>query len=244
MKTELKLQYEVCESEENGNGVPVIIVAAGNSTRMGENKQFMEISGVPAIVRTLMAFENSSVISRIILVVRAEDIIAFGTLAEKYNISKLNDIVCGGCCRQESVLKGFERLAEKEKNVLIHDGARPLVSGEIIVSVSKALEKHSAAACGVRVKDTLKLVDQNNNIVKTVDRSSLFAVQTPQGVRKDDYLNAVKSIENIESVTDDMSVMEVAGYDCFMVEGSYKNIKITTPEDIPLAENFLKEETI
>lgn len=242
MKTELKLQYQVCETKENDNTMPVIIVAAGNSTRMGANKQFMEIMGVPVIARTLMTFQNSPHISRIILVVKADDIFEFSVLADKYGISKLTDVVCGGANRQESVLKGFERLAFEETNVLIHDGARPLVSEEIISSVAKALEKYSAAACGVRVKDTLKQVDGDGNIIKTVDRSSVFAVQTPQGVRKDEYLNAVKGIENIETVTDDMSVMESAGYTCFMVEGSYKNIKITTPEDIPLAESFLKEE--
>lgn len=242
MKTKLKLQYEVCENTEAPDTVPAIIVAAGNSTRMGANKQLMEIMGIPVIARTLMAFQNSSSIGRIILVAKAEDIFVFQMLAEKYRISKVSDIVCGGKCRAESVLKGFERLEDKEKNVLIHDGARPLISEEIIASVAKALESYPAAACGVRVKDTLKEVAENRNIIKTVDRSSLFAVQTPQGVRKEDYLKAVKNLENIETVTDDMSVMELAGYTCLMVEGSYKNIKITTPEDIQLAENFLSVE--
>ena len=241
MQTELKLQYQICE-DEDFKKLPVIIVAAGNSTRMGANKQFMEIMGIPVIARTLLAFQNSPIINRIILVAKADDIFELGVLAKKYGISKLGDIVCGGNCRQESVLKGFEKLCSDENLVLIHDGARPLVSAEIISSVALALEKYDASACGVRVKDTLKTVDNNGNIVATVDRSSLFAVQTPQGVRKTEYLKAVKNIENIESITDDMSVMENSGYKCLMVEGSYKNIKITTKEDIPLAENYLKEE--
>ena len=239
MKTELKLQYEINESEIKA--IPVIIVAAGNSTRMGANKQFMEIMGIPVIARTLMAFENSPSISRIILVAKADDIFELQRLKTKYCISKVSDIVCGGSCRQESVLNGFQRLSADEDKVLIHDGARPLVKEEIIASVAKAMNTYSAAACGVRVKDTLKRVDSDGKILKTIDRSSVFAVQTPQGVKKDEYLSAVKNAD-ISVVTDDMSIMELAGYTCFMTEGSYKNIKITTPEDIVLAENFLKEE--
>lgn len=239
MKTELKLQYKINESETKA--IPVIIVAAGNSTRMGANKQFMEIMGVPVIARTLMAFENSPSVSRIILVAKADDIFELQRLKTKYCISKVGDIVCGGSCRQESVLNGFQRLSADEKEVLIHDGARPLVTDEIIVSVAKALNGYSAAACGVRVKDTLKQVDESGKIIKTVDRNSVFAVQTPQGVKKEEYLTAVKNVD-LSAVTDDMSIMELAGYTCFMTEGSYKNIKITTPEDIVFAENFLKEE--
>lgn len=240
MKTEFKLQLDICNENDDIKKIPCIIVAAGNSTRMGENKQFMNILGVPVIARTLMTFENSPCISRIILVLKAEDIAKTQILAEKYNISKLTDVVFGGENRQESVLKGFERLSAEETDVLIHDGARPLVKEETIVSVATALEKYSAVCCGVRVKDTLKQVDLNMNIEKTVDRSSIFAVQTPQGVKKDHYLDAVGRIGDLNSVTDDMSVMESAGYKCFMVEGSYDNIKITTLEDIPLAENYLE----
>ncbi len=243
MKTELKLEYDFCGCEQEG--IPAIIVAAGNSSRMnGTNKQLIELLGVPVIVRTLLAFEKSPVISRIILVVRDQDVYSLQLLAEKYNISKLSDIVCGGDCRLASVLKGFERLCENEQKVLIHDGARPLVSQRIICEVAKALETATAAVCGVKVKDTLKRVDQNGNIIKTVDRESLFAVQTPQGVRKNEFLNAAKEVSNMNSITDDMAVMESAGHSCIMIEGSYQNIKITTREDIPLAEIFLKENTL
>ncbi|MBR4123822.1 MAG: 2-C-methyl-D-erythritol 4-phosphate cytidylyltransferase [Clostridia bacterium] len=242
MQTETKLCYEAYENDQNA--IPVIIVAAGNSTRMGQNKQFMEILGLPVIVRTLMAFQKSKVVSRIILVVKAEDIFTFQLLAEKYGISKVSDIVCGGENRQQSVLNGFARLSQNENEVLIHDGARPLVSEKTICSVAEALKNCSAATCGVRVKDTIKQTDKNGKILKTVDRSCLFSVQTPQAVRKADYLSAVEKIGDISSFTDDTSIMEAAGYDCFMVEGDYKNIKITTREDIPLAENFLKEEEI
>ncbi len=239
IETKLKIEFTV---KDNVSGIPVIIVAAGSSTRMGTNKQFLEIAGIPVIARTLQAFQNCEVVSRIILVTRAEDIFSLQSLGSVYGISKLSDIVCGGNSRQESVLKGFERLAKDEKNVLVHDGARPLVSDKVITSVAAALENHSAVTCAVKVKDTIKQIDENGKVIKTLIRDSLVAVQTPQGVRKDEYLNAVEKAEDVSVFTDDMSVMESAGFDVFTVEGDYKNIKITTPEDIPAAVGFLEVE--
>ncbi len=240
-KTELKLSYEVCERCETG--VPVIIVAAGSSTRMqGINKQFLEIHGIPVIARTLLAFENCKAVKNIILVVRDEDIFALQLLAEKYMITKLSDIVCGGKTRQESVLKGFSRLGEEESLVLIHDGARPFVNERIINDTISALEKHSAVTCAVKVKDTIKQIDQNGCVIKTLERGSLVAVQTPQGVRINDYMTAVEKVGNVTAFTDDTSIMETAGYTVAIVNGDYNNIKITTPEDIAIAEGIIKSE--
>lgn len=237
--TELKLSYDICAPQQNG--LPVIIVAAGSSSRMGgQNKQFLELGGIPVIARTLLAFENSDVIKNIILVVRAEDVFSLQMLAEKYGISKLSDIVCGAGSRQESVLKGFARLSKEETAVLIHDGARPLVTKEIISSVAAALENHSAVTCAVKVKDTIKEIDKDGKVTKTLNRENLVAVQTPQGVNTENYLAAIEKLGDIKNFTDDTSIMEAAGYDVFTVEGSYKNIKITTPEDIPAAESFLE----
>lgn len=236
-KTELKLEYEICTPDENS--LPAIIVAAGSSARMGKNKLFLELGGIPVIAKTLLAFENCSAVSRIILVVRAEDVFALQMLAERYAISKLSDIVCGGNTRQESVLKGFSRLSACEQAVLIHDGARPLVSGEIICAVANALDTCSAVTCAVKVKDTVKQVDGNGFVVKTLERDSLIAVQTPQGVKVADYTAAVNQVGDVSRYTDDMSVMEAAGFKVKTVEGSYTNIKITTPEDISAAESFL-----
>lgn len=237
-KTELKLDYSLCEEQKNG--LPVIIVAAGSSTRMGQNKQLLELNGIPVIARTLLQFENCPKIKNIILVVRTEDIFTLQLLAEKYGISKVSDIVCGGESRQESVLKGFARLDKSDKSVLIHDGARPLVTDSIICSVADALDRHIAVTCAVKVKDTVKQVDENGRVIKTLDRSSLVAVQTPQGVRVEEYLEAVQKAKDISSFTDDTSLMEAAGFEVYAVEGSYKNIKITTPEDIPAAESYLE----
>ena len=241
-KTELKLSYNIVESE-NIVGIPAIIVAAGNSTRMnGINKQFLSIGEIPVIVRTLLAFEKSEYISRIILVTREEDIFSLQLLAEKYSVSKLTDIVAGGSCRQESVLNGLNRLTADEKDVLIQDGARPFVTNTIIENVAEGLKTYSAVTCGVKVKDTVKLINQNGEVEKTLNRDSLFAVQTPQGVRVDEYRNALGKLSDLSLFTDDTSIMENAGYTVKCVEGSYTNIKITTPEDIAVAEAILREE--
>lgn len=238
-KTELKLQYNICE--ENRSGIPVIVVAAGASSRMkGTNKQLLNLGGIPVLIRTLRAFENSKDISNIILVVRDEDLFEIQMLAHKYMITKISDIVCGGKTRQESVLNGFSRLKSDDTAVLIHDGARPLVDSKIINSVVTALNKCPAVTCAVKVKDTVKEIDQNGKVVKTLKRENLVSVQTPQGVSVKEYLQAAENV-NVAEFTDDTSIMEAAGYDAFVVEGSYKNIKITTKEDIALAEGFLSE---
>ena len=236
-KTEFELKYELCKNDTEG--MPVIVVAAGSSSRMqGTNKQFLELGGIPVIIKTLMRFEKSPEIKNIILVVRDEDLFNMQLLTEKYQITKLTDIVCGGKTRQESVLKGFNRVSEDDECVLIHDGARPLVDERIISDVAQALKKHSAVTCAVKVKDTVKQIDQNGKVVKTLDRDALVAVQTPQGVNVADYLTAVNKAGDVSIFTDDTSLMEAAGFEVYTVEGSYKNIKITTPEDIEVARAF------
>lgn len=239
-KTELKLEYEVCVNQNSG--IPVIVVAAGASSRMkGTNKQLAILGGIPVIIRTLREFENSEDISNIILVVRDEDLFEIQMLTHKYMITKISDIVCGGASRQDSVLKGFSRLKKTDKAVLIHDGARPFVNGKIINSVVTALNEYSAVTCAVKVKDTIKEIDNNGKVIKTLKRDDLVSVQTPQGVNVEKYLSAAEKV-NVADFTDDTSIMEAAGWDVFVVEGSYKNIKITTKEDIACAEGFLSEE--
>ena len=240
MKTETVLKYEVSEIPENG--IPAIIVAAGSFTRMeGVNKQLAEISGIPVIIRTLMAFENSSLVSSIILVVRADDVFSMQLLTEKYGITKLTDIVCGGNCRQESVVKGLSRVSATAEKVLIHDGARPLVDGDTIARVAKGLDSFSAVTCAVPIVDTVKRVDTNGQVLETLNRDGLVSVQTPQGVRVTDYKSALEKAEDLSAFTDDMSIMEKAGFKVLTVMGSRDNIKITTKRDISFAESLLEE---
>ncbi len=235
-ETKLELDYEIIE--EN-NRIPVIIVAAGNSSRMGKNKLYIEISGIPVIARTLLNFERSNSISRIILVTKPEEIVNLQLICEKYGISKLSDIAEGGNTRQESVLKGFERLGGDEDRVLIHDGARPLTPDKVISDVADKLNTVSAVTCAVKVKDTVKEITAEGKVIKTLNRDSLVAVQTPQGVRVKDYLDAVSSVGDVSVFTDDTSLMESAGYDVYITEGDYTNIKVTTPEDISAAESYI-----
>lgn len=240
-KTELKLEFEVVNTENTG--IPVIIVAAGGSTRMrGINKQFLTLKDIPVIVRTLLAFEKSKYISRIILVAREEDIFSLQLLAEEYSVSKLTDIVTGGNSRQQSVLNGFARLNDNEVSVLIQDGARPFATEEIIGNVVGALESFLAVTCGVKVKDTIKRISADGIAEETLNRDELFAVQTPQGVNIAEYKKAVSNISDLSLFTDDTSIMESAGHRVKCVEGSYNNIKITTTEDIAVAESYLEQE--
>ena len=240
MKTETVLKYEVSEIPKDG--IPAIIVAAGSFTRMeGVNKQLAEISGIPVIIRTLMAFEKSNLVSSIIFVVRADDVFSMQLLTEKYGITKLTDIVCGGNCRQESVVKGLSRVSIGAEKVLIHDGARPLVDGDIIERVAKGLESFSAVTCAVPIVDTVKRIDSEGQVTETLNRDGLVSVQTPQGVRVADYKSALQKAEDLSAFTDDTSIMENAGFKVLTVMGSRDNIKITTKRDISFAESLLED---
>lgn len=223
--------------------VPVIIAAAGLSSRMrGVRKQFLEIAGVPVLARTLLAFERSRDISRIIVAAREEDIPEIQLLADKYMIKKLTDIVPGGQSRQHSVQNALGRLTAGETRLLIHDGARPLVPESVIYNVAAALRKHDAVTCGVKVKDTVKSVDKEGKVKSTLNREELVLVQTPQGVNVSVYKKAVEAAGDLSLFTDDMSIMESAGCDVFVVPGSYRNIKITTPDDVAAAAGLLNSE--
>ncbi|MGI6280428.1 MAG: IspD/TarI family cytidylyltransferase, partial [Acutalibacteraceae bacterium] len=219
--SEKVLKYEVCNP--SSESMPVIIVAAGNSTRMGGvNKQLACIAGVPVIIRTMLAFENCDAVSNIILVTRTEDLFEMQMLSEKYRITKLSDIVCGAATRQQSVEKGLSRVKATEKKILIHDGARPLVDKTIIESVAGALKTHVAVTCAVKIKDTVKQVDESGKVIKTLPRESLVAVQTPQGVSLDEYRQAIGSAGGASQFTDDAALMEAAGFEVYTVPGSYR----------------------
>lgn len=236
-KTELKLQFEVLRTENKG--IPVIVVAGGSSTRMGQNKQLINVCGLPVLVRTLKAFQQCDGVSNIILVASSETLLEYQNLCEKYMLSKVSDVVEGGKNRQESVLCGIRCLKESDELVLIHDGARPLVTDDVINRVIDGLKTHLAVTPVVKVKDTIKQIDENGEVIKTVCRDDLVQVQTPQGVNVKKYLNALKD-KDLSQFTDDVSIFEAAGERVLTVLGDYKNIKITTPDDVITAEAFLK----
>lgn len=238
LKVKIEFSYEPCAPE---TAFPVIVAAAGNSSRMrGTDKLFMPLCGMPVIARTLCALNKSRFVSRIILVTRSEQLLKMQQLTSEYELDKLTDITEGGSDRHGSVLKGIERLRPDEKKVLIHDGARPLVDDFVIGNVAQALEEHNAVICGVPVSDTVKRVGENGCVSETVDRNGLYLVQTPQGIDVAEYLSLCNCLKNAADYTDDAGIFEACGRSVTVVKGSRENIKITTPEDAETAELLLR----
>ncbi|MFT8314823.1 MAG: 2-C-methyl-D-erythritol 4-phosphate cytidylyltransferase [Clostridium sp.] len=221
-----------------------IIVAAGKGTRMGKgiNKLFLKIKDKPLLAYTLEAFEKNKYIDSIILVSAKNEVeYCRSEIVLKYSISKVKKIVCGGENRQQSVLNGLKATKECDI-VLIHDGARPFVSHKIICDGIKYASIYGACACGVKPKDTIKVKNDVGFSDYTLDRNKLFCVQTPQSFKRDIIINAHKDIINKDiSVTDDTMVVEICGYNVFLYEGSYTNIKMTTPDDLLLGERILRD---
>ena len=225
------------------NKITAIILAAGKGSRMNSDtkKQFMEIGGKPILWYSLFAFEKYGV-DQIILVTGAEDIeYCKKEIVEKYGFKKVTDIVAGGKERYQSVYNGLKKVTGNI--VMIHDGARPLVSGDVIDRCVKGTIKYGACVAGVPVKDTIKIVDQNNIVTDTPDRSSLWITQTPQSFAYELVKKAYDIMQNGEAydITDDAMVVErFTDYKVRFVKGDYANIKVTTPEDISIVETLLK----
>ena len=220
-----------------------VILCAGASTRFSsdESKQLAMVNDVPVIIRTVTAFERCDSIGEIVLVVRKEDVDDYKELVCKHGIKKVRSIVVGGETRQSSALRGYKHISEKSKYVAIHDGARCLVTPEIIETVIKEADKHKAATAATKVTDTVKLADNNGFISKTVDRNFIWNVQTPQVFEVKMYkVCAYNAKENGIEATDDCMLAERAGFKVKLVETGKDNIKITVKDDIKLAEHILK----
>ncbi|MFC7394820.1 2-C-methyl-D-erythritol 4-phosphate cytidylyltransferase [Scopulibacillus cellulosilyticus] len=218
----------------------VVILAAGQGKRMGagKNKMLLNVLDAPVVIHTLRTFEQDTACSGITLVINQAEKDVFQDLLKKFHIKKVNQIVNGGKERQDSVFLGLKAVSE-EGIVLIHDGARPFVKKEQIAKVVQAADLTGAAVLAVPVKDTIKKVI-NNKVKETIDRSSLWAVQTPQAFRLSLILKAHEYGRSINAeVTDDASLIELIGRDVAVVQGDYRNIKITTPEDLLVAEQYL-----
>lgn len=237
-----QFELEFKEVKTDDTALPAVLVAAGNSSRMkGKDKQELLLLGIPVLARTLKAFEQSEKISKIVVVTREEKIEGIYSLAKKYGITKLEAVIKGGACREESVKNGLSFLADKHNKALVHDGARPLVSMDTISRVADALIEEDCVVCGIKVKDTVKKVNAEGYASKTLNREELISVQTPQGVNIEKFLKATEEKE-LDKFTDDASVLEDIGVRVKIVEGDQKNIKITTPDDVALAESYLRGE--
>ena len=217
-----------------------VIVAAGTASRMGGiDKVMAPLQGEPMIVRTVRTFQNCDAISEIVIVTREDLILPITDLCRE--MPKVKAVVCGGKSRQESVGRGLNALSDKVKLAAIHDGARPLITWQVIDRAVRAANTYGAAAPAIPVKDTIKVVE--GRVVKnTPDRATLFAVQTPQVFDFDLLRGALKKAElDGAAVTDDCSAVERMGMSVKIVEGDERNIKVTTPMDLKIAEILLEE---
>lgn len=219
----------------------VIIVCAGNSTRMnGVNKILLPLGNCKVIGNTMKAFQECESVKEIIIVARKQDIPEIQEEADKLGISKLVNCVEGGNTRQQSVINGIRSISKDTKMVAIHDGARPLVKPEFIETAIKDARVFGGAALGVPVKDTIKLVE-DGLIVDTPQRSKLYITQTPQVFKRHVYFEGIDfALEHDLDFTDDCQLVEALGHKVYITLSDYTNIKITTPEDIEIAEVLLK----
>lgn len=220
-----------------------IILAAGKGKRMGTDipKQYIEINGYPILYYTIRAFEESFIDEIILVTGKGEEDFCKEKIVDKYNFNKVKAIVPGGKERYDSVYMGLQQV-ENADYVFIHDGARPFVTNEILERMQQSVEKYNACVVGVPVKDTIKIVNKKNIITDTPDRSCVWAVQTPQVFKTELIKEAYNKIRSgkYENITDDAMVLEqTMDYPIQMVEGSYKNIKITTLEDLEIARLYL-----
>lgn len=214
-----------------------VVLAAGNGTRMGidKSKLLIEIGGKTVIERSVAVFENMAEIDEIIVVCRECDVERFSELLPQDNVT----FVIGGKTRQESVKNAVETIDDCDY-IVIHDGARPLVTPETVVKTLDEAQIRKAAATGVYVKDTVKVVDENLNIVGTPNRKNLVLIQTPQIFDFATYKQALKKAEKEgKDYTDDCQLVENIGVECGVVIGKYENIKITTKGDVPMAESII-----
>jgi len=217
-----------------------IIVAAGKSERMGSgtDKAFLSLVNRPVVAWSLIAFEKCPEIDRIVLVVRKEQQLAAKTVARMFGISKLQATVPGGNKRQESVQAGLAACDIDTRFVVIHDGARPCITADVVAEVVKLVRRVPAVTVGRRMTDTVKRVEKGSNVSATEDREKLWAVQTPQAFQVKVLRAAYKALGK-KDVTDDCQAVELAGEPVRIYENRAPNFKITTVEDLQIASALL-----
>ena len=233
-------------ADPHGRFNSAIIVAAGNGVRMGKNnlqtKQMTELDGIPVVVRAVNAFERCDFINEIIVVGRADELNYYGNFAERYGWKNVKHVVPGGNTRQKSVFEGFKVIDDRSDFVIIHDGARCLVTPEMIEAVTREAYVYGAATAAERAKDTIKKADKSGFVAETVDRALLWHAQTPQIFKTELYrASAYIAAKNGFEVTDDCMLAENLGFKIKLVDCGYENIKITTPDDFGIAHAILEE---
>ena len=231
----------------NGKRVGAIIPAAGSGMRMGGiQKQFLLLHGEPVICHALRAFQDSPLIDCITVATGADAVGSTRELVLEQRFTKVTKVIEGGAHRQDSVWNGIQAMMDDSIDlIVIHDGARPFVSKELIAETVKTAEDFGAAIAGVPANDTIKLTDQDNIVAATLDRDRLWFVQTPQAAK---FALLVGAFEKARAEafygTDEAILLERNGTKVKVVRGNYDNIKITTPEDMGIAENIARKRLI
>jgi 2-C-methyl-D-erythritol 4-phosphate cytidylyltransferase len=217
----------------------VIIPAAGAGERMGAavNKQFLSLQGKPIIVHTLERFQMCGAINEIIIAVQPSSRQQVESLIGEFHLSKVTKIVEGGKRRQDSVSNALSQLHPRAEIVIVHDAVRPFIQQHVIIGSIEKAKEYSAAVVAVHIKDTVKVGNDEGRFERTLDRSALWSAQTPQTFRKQVLIDAYEKAnrERIEA-TDDASLVELLNIRPAIVEGSFDNIKITTPDDLDFAD--------
>jgi 2-C-methyl-D-erythritol 4-phosphate cytidylyltransferase len=220
-----------------------IVPAAGSGNRMGRDvsKQYLSLGGTPLLVHTLKVFEKSPLVDAILVVVPPQDIeFVRNTVLAPWDMKKVAGVIPGGKERQDSVRAGIEALDPDAGVVIIHDAVRPFITFEMISQCIRAAREEGAVTVGVPLKDTVKEVAPDGRVMRTCDRSLLWLTQTPQAFRRDIIENAHRAaVRDGFSGTDDTALVERLGIAVRMIRGDYSNIKITTPEDLVIAEALL-----
>ncbi|MDP6454100.1 MAG: 2-C-methyl-D-erythritol 4-phosphate cytidylyltransferase [SAR202 cluster bacterium] len=220
----------------------VVVVAAGSSRRMeGIDKVFLPLAGQPLVAHSLQVFEHSIDVDKIALVLSESAQDDGERLVTELGLSKVVAVTAGGARRQDSVFNGMEMLSDCGI-LMIHDGARPFVSADIIARGLEVVGETGAATAAVSVKDTIKIVDSEMVVRSTPERATLWAAQTPQVFDSQLLMEAHKQVN--DDATDDAGMVEALGADVKVFMGSYENIKVTTPEDVALAETIFTARTL
>lgn len=227
--------------------VIAIVLAGGRGKRMGAavSKQYLLINDKPVLYYTLKAFEDSNIDEIILVTEKNNEEYCRENIIERYNIKKVKHIVCGGKERYNSVYNGLKCIDIEDNNsyIMIHDGARALITSEIINNTIEKVKLYKAVVVGVPVKDTIKKTDAEGFVTDTPARDTLWQIQTPQAFVVEEIKRAYEKVigDNVEGITDDSMVMEYSGIrNVKVIMGSYENIKITTPEDLIYANAVLK----
>lgn len=218
----------------------VVVVAAGSSQRMGQDKLYLDLEGMPVLARTLRVFDACECVNEVVLVAREDKVEQAAELCRAYGIKKVEKVIIGGATRTASVLAGVSSISRDAKLVLVHDGARPLVTEEIIRDAMHTAALYQCAAPAIPVTDTIKETDQDV-VVRTPERSRLAAIQTPQAFVPEILKAALTAaIRDGKEYTDDCAAVEALGVKVHLSKGSPENIKITRPLDIELAGSILR----